>query len=71
MSVMIERVAEAMWGSGNGKLPWPEISEAMRYWYRQIAFRAISAMREPTDAMILAGYNEIDAYQNMIDAALK
>lgn len=63
---MIERVAEAIWNEmGTGKSN-----------RRDFARVAIKAMREPTDAMIEAGWNfpgsqPDDHWQAMIDEALK
>jgi hypothetical protein len=68
MSEMIERVAQAICGDDN-----PENILAI---HRIRARTAIEAMRSPTEAMLIAGGNELDCarelycWQAMIDAAL-
>ncbi len=59
---MIERVARAMWdanlksGSSEFCSPWESETEALRADWRSFARAAIEAMREPTGAMVDAGY---------------
>jgi hypothetical protein len=76
MSEMAERVARAMHGN-RYEWPRPEFAEH-REDYREMARRAIAAMREPTEAMLNAANSEevghpwaTLAWRAMIDAALK
>lgn len=80
---MIDRVAEALYvGEGLGpRQTWDEIqSDAWRRPYRNLAYVALRAMREPTPEMLARaddGYDgpsqgEIkEIWQDMIDEALK
>ena len=85
---MVDRVARAIYGdmpramSADGEFEnlWPETQDR----YRSLARAAIAAMREPTEAMQLAGHNvrndpttglpvhcgTDEIYTAMIDAAL-
>lgn len=71
MSEMIERVAKAIWGDLGD---WENTDGDMKESVRREARRAIAAMREPTEAMMLSpcvwGEDDKEAYQAIIDAAL-
>lgn len=83
---MVERVARAMFEVGHADAHGPDIYEEQADWWRECARAAIAALREPTEAMIAAGweggdwckptisYHDDDAPQQcwraMIDAAL-
>lgn len=78
MSEMIERVARAILGERfGGAADWDRESETFRAACRAQARAAFAAMREPTDDMVDAGYNETMMrgarlhWQAMIDEALK
>lgn len=63
---IIERVAKAIY-ENVGELYLMGDEE-----WKQAACAAIAAMREPTDAMIIAGrLDDAEQWQIMIDAALK
>jgi len=66
MSEMVDRVAMALRGQKIGtKVLWT---------YEDLARAAIEAMREPTDAMVMATDHAgdiYDAWRDMIDEALK
>jgi hypothetical protein len=75
----VERVARALWdAAGDLRDPerWDETSERFRDDYRRRARAAIAALREPTEAMILAGVHHDNMgdmagrWRAMIDAAL-
>ena len=77
MTTMIERVARAM-AKAASPLPWEMGDEEWRNDVRTKARAAIEAMREPDEAMLVAGVNfrERNArteqiWQAMIDEALK
>jgi len=88
MSEMVERVAEAMWWQLAQKVPGLDRSswaiaavhpsdEPQEHW-RTLARAAIEAMREPTDAIMLAAFEpdgEVEfaraVWKTMIDEALK
>lgn len=84
MSEMVERVAKAIHNSeynGDGNFHWREETADI---YRRAARAALTAMREPTKAMVEAGLYDEDAFNllgvgesalrsaftRMIDAAL-
>lgn len=83
----VERVARAIFDHAAskpaGQPAWDVASEDVREWVRDHARDAIRAMREPTDAMVAAGIDDIMAmvgsehhqvtciYRAMIDEALK
>lgn len=78
---MVERVARALFKSTYGfaseEVAAKQFAQ-MRESQRDVLFRqaraAIATMREPTEAVLLAGYNELtmeDTWAAMIDAALK
>lgn len=60
----LEEVAEALWQAewaraGNGgkrRVPWTEIAPVDQERWRFLARAAISAVREPDDAMVKAGW---------------
>jgi hypothetical protein len=69
VSEMVERVAAAII-AGFDEITEPEEREDAL----KLARAAIAAMREPTEAMLIAGQNRnarLDAYRDMIDEALK
>lgn len=71
---MIERVAEAIHDKRPSRVvKWDSCVELYKNEIREQATAAIQAMREPTEEMIEAPDTEdyIEAYKNMIDAALK
>lgn len=80
MSEVIGRVAKAMY-SEPWRQPWEEIGPHAQAFWRRYARRAIEAMREPSDAMLDAGWehtgdpcwkhNVADAWRVMIDEALR
>lgn len=70
MSEMVERVANVLMREGIGFTATKDDAEAM-------ARAAIASMREPTEAMVKAGFDEDNLYRHpseswpaMIDAAL-
>jgi len=67
MAEMVERVALALW---KDRYPDEEWNEIDRRDYEGHARAAIEAMREPTQAMKLAGQPDTYIYRKMIDAAL-
>lgn len=74
MSLMVERVAKKI-HFRRGKMPWPD--KGCRICLLD-AKAAIAAMREPTEEMVKAGYDNADGshlwrevWKVMIDAALK
>lgn len=73
---MVDKVAEALWGSPVNKraVKWISVVGHAREAWREDARRAIEAMREPTEAMINAAYKELANpgahWEAMIDAAL-
>ena len=84
MSEMVERVARAMCAAAEDDWDWSvfyivdanDTAETGREVYRDMARATIEAMREPTDAMLLADpRREMDlseeSWEAMIDAALK
>ena len=83
MSEMEERVAEVIWTEtergldikGNPTGEWPRDAESClggADGFRRVAREAIKAMREPTEAMVAAGWADpADAWPSMIDTALK
>lgn len=85
MSEMIERAAEAAFMADWPKDNWSRFGneDYVKNRYRRIARAAIEAMREPTEAMKVAFYKDVDdwfdhqihddhhLYKCMIDAALK
>lgn len=84
---MIERVARVLaekdgvhpdWSATGMGMPGPEDNEPGWKLYEEEARAAIEAMREPTDAMVVAGRDETDwepkaraVWSSMIDAALE
>ena len=78
---MIERVAESIWSAmifGDPKEPLVKQDEQIKNHYKNVAKATIEAMREPTEVMVKAGYDEADGshlwrevWKVMIDEALK
>jgi len=79
---MVERVARAIYEADDvwsEAFPWPNMGSPNQSAdeYRRIARAAIEAMREPTEAMVGAGWAEALAenangvWSDMIDEALK
>lgn len=60
---MVERVARACWQTQTIR-PWEDAHEDEREEMIGYARAAIEAMREPTDAMLVAGAKAGDAVQN-------
>lgn len=91
MSEMVERVAAAMYLHGPSTLvipsgwpfpEWEEADQSIKDCWRDYARILIAAMREPTEAMVVAAGKENElaatpeadataAWQTMIDEALK
>ncbi len=84
MSEMVESVAKAMAEQGQAHTKWEDCAETFREKMRAQARAAIEAMREPTPAMVDAGYEADngedrhlgergarDCWRLMVDAALK
>jgi hypothetical protein len=73
MSEMVERVARAICDSDQ-LTPYDTLDEGWRNIYRREAWVALTALREPTEAMLEAGSHKGDpliAWQAMVDEALK
>ena len=79
--IMIERVAQAIYeahltGGLAKSLGWDELSPAMKQHWLLVARAAVSAMREPTRIMEIAGNQGLDVlgckgiFRDMIDAEL-
>ncbi|WIW90949.1 hypothetical protein K3M67_18040 (plasmid) [Sphingobium sp. V4] len=65
----IERAARAMYESVQPEWDWDDPdAELLRRMYRDNARAAIGAIREPTDAVVSAGYNELVRYNSAADA---
>lgn len=82
MSEMVERVAVAIYSKhlGSSGHPWNDVPDEFREGMKILARAAIAAMRDPTEAMLLAGgdLNSMGDYpspgiswERMIDEALK
>lgn len=84
MSVIVERVARRMrfeyvdsFGYPNGFSSWDDMDAQERALWLSMARSAIGMLRDPTEAMLLAGSNQLDCarelycWQAMIDEALK
>ncbi|WP_311267839.1 hypothetical protein [Sphingobium sp. WCS2017Hpa-17] len=75
---MIERAARAMYDNVQPEWDWDDPdAELLRRMYRDNARAAIRALREPSDAVTNAGYNELlcynsagNAWRAMVDAVL-
>lgn len=74
MSEMIERVAKAIWEKHRAMLlgeEWEELDRFTTERYRGYASAAIAAMREPTEAMEIAGHGtaiDVDGTTHMVSA---
>ncbi|WP_240334326.1 hypothetical protein [Sphingobium estronivorans] len=74
----LERAARAMYETVQSEWDWDDPdAELLRRMYRDNARAAIRAIREPTETVVNAGYNELvcynsaaDAWRAMIDAIL-
>ena len=59
MTEMIERVAKALFLKNNPRLSWEKASRESTDHFRSVAKIAIEAMREPTEAMLVSGDEQI------------
>ena len=73
---IVERAAKAILEL-HPSWSWEKANEATRRYYRELARAAIIAMREPTEAMLLAGWGRfakdagLATWQAMIDEAVR
>lgn len=77
ISPMVERVAIAAYMATGLDTPWPDVTPEYKEMVYRVTRAAISAMREPTEAMLSAGNDEAHhhgfvspVWRAMIDAAL-
>lgn len=75
-SEMVEKVAKAMFAKGAVNVTWGGVDDLSRQMFMDFARTAIAALREPTEAMILAGVHHDNMgdmagrWRAMVDAAL-
>ena len=68
---MIERVARAILAVFEPDLTWADLTDFDQNFYKYTDTVAIQAMREPTDAMIKAGFESISASCDINPAELR
>lgn len=65
---MIERAARAMYDNVQPEWDWDDPdAELLRRMYRDNARAAIGALRDASDAVTSAGYNELQCYNSAAD----
>lgn len=74
MTTMVEKIARALWAAERDDMPpemrmalygdhfrveWEQVAEPMQAKYRSMAQAVLDALIEPTEAMLMAGADEV------------